>query len=130
MPEERADVPPVVCEVVAVVWIWEWSGDRGVADGREEWEAQLVACREEDRVDVRERSSIFEYRCVGSETRDGAKALYARDVRKRQTAGCRGSIPYRNVCLRAGGKKGGHWSAEDGSTRAAGMGEDEWSIPN
>jgi hypothetical protein len=37
--EEWADVTPVVREVIAVIWIWEWSGDRGVADGREEREA-------------------------------------------------------------------------------------------
>jgi hypothetical protein len=39
MAEERADVTPVVREVIAVIWIWERSGDRGVADGREEREA-------------------------------------------------------------------------------------------
>jgi hypothetical protein len=87
VPEERADVPPVVREVVAVIWIWEWSGDRGVADGREEREAQVVARREEDRVDVRERSSVFEHRCVGSEMRYGTNALYTRDVWEGRVAG-------------------------------------------
>ena len=105
VPEERADVPPIVCEVIAVVWIWERCGDRGITDGREEREAQLVSCRKEHRIDVRDRSPIVEHRCVGSEMRDGANALYARNVRKRKTAGCQRFIPYRDICLRAGGKK-------------------------
>ena len=107
VPEERADVPPVVCEVVAVVWIWERCGDGSIANGREEREAYLVSCREEDRVDVRYRSPVVEHRCMGSEMRDGANALYARNVRKRKATGCQRFIPYRDKCLMAGGKKVG-----------------------
>lgn len=80
MPEERAEVPPVVCERVAVVWVWERCGEGGVADEREEGDARLVARREEDR--VRERCAVFEHRCVGSEMRDGTNAFYSRDVRE------------------------------------------------
>ena len=82
MSEERADVPPVVGEGVAVIWIWERCREGGVADGREEGDAQLVARREEDRVDLRKRSSVFENRCMGSKMRDGTDAIYARDVRE------------------------------------------------
>ena len=82
MPKERAEVPPVGCETVAGIWIWKRCGGRSVADGREEGETQLVARREEDRVYVRERSPVFEYRCVGSKVRDDTNGFYAWDVRE------------------------------------------------
>ena len=105
VPEEGAEISPVVCECVAGIWIRERCGDGGVADGREEGEAQLVARREEDRVDVREGSSVFEHRCVGSEALDGTNALYTRDVRKGKVTGW-GITPYRDICLMASKKRG------------------------
>jgi hypothetical protein len=45
--------------------------------------------------------------------RDGTNALYAWDVWEGKLAGSLGFIPYRNICLRAGGKKGDCWLAED-----------------
>ena len=111
VPEEGAEISPVICESVAGIWIRERCGDGGVADGREEGEAQLVARREEDRVDVREGSSVFEHRCVGSEALNGTNALYTRDVRKGKVTGW-GITPYRNVGLRARGK-GRRLSAKD-----------------
>ena len=86
MSEEWAEVPPVVGESVAVIWIWERCRDGGVADGREEGDTQLVASREEYRVDLRQGSSVFEHRCVGSEMRDSFNALYARDAREGQVS--------------------------------------------